>query len=71
MCLRIAEDNAEAAGISNTFSFGLDILYAEVCIIILLCIIIHFELFSQGFIHYLMDSQSLNYEDATKLYYST
>ena len=45
MCLRIAEDNAEAAGISNTFSFGVDILYAEVCIIIL-CIIIHFEIFS-------------------------
>ncbi len=47
MCLRIAEENAEAGEISNTFSFGVDILFAEVCMLtIIKCICISFELFS-------------------------
>ena len=46
MCLRIAEENAEAGEISNTFSFGVDILFAEVCMITIIMICINFELFS-------------------------
>ena len=36
MCLRLGGDNAKAGSISNTFSFGIDILYAEVFKIIII-----------------------------------